>query len=200
MANTEKFNAIEKEAAESRILPTYPAVNGLWVCLVKLANLLPRSAEEHEQVASMLRGFSREQAHLVVSDAAVDALLNMNPPLETVLSADGERLHPIPVARHCARVRQRRVSDPKAALAALFELLQRIRDKREHGFKTPDGPRDQEILTATVSILDRLIQVALVSIKAVTARPSLSVIPENQNPQVSPHEARSSKDNPKVQG
>jgi hypothetical protein len=59
------------------------------------------------------------------------------------------------------RIRDRRATDPKAALAALFEILQRIRHKREHGFKTPEGPRFDDILKAAVSVLDRLLSIAV---------------------------------------
>jgi len=166
----DKTISIAREAADARTLPPYRAVNGLWVCLVKLANLLPRVGEEHEQIASLLRGFSREEACVVVSDEGVDALLNLQPPLETVLADDGERLYPLPAARELGRVRERRTSDPKAALAALFQILQRIRDKREHGFKTPEGSRDDQILNAAASVLNRLIGVAVARAWAAVAR------------------------------
>lgn len=161
MAIDDKITAIAREAADARTLPPYGAVNGLWVCVVKLANLMPRIAEEHEQIASLLRGFSRQEALMIVSDRGVDDLLNLQPPLETVLAEDGEKLYPLPAARQLEHIRRRRASDPKAALMALFEILQRIRDKREHGFKTPEGPRDDHILSAAASVLDRLVAGAL---------------------------------------
>jgi hypothetical protein len=161
MNNSARTMSIASEAADAGALAPYQAVNGLWVCVVKLANLLPRKGEEHEQVASMLRGFTREEARVVVYDSGVCALLDLHPPLETVLADDGERLYPLPVAGELERIRKRRTRDPKAALAALFEILQRIRDKREHGFKTPEGSRDAEILTAATSILDCLVRVGL---------------------------------------
>lgn len=159
--NSARTMSIASEAADACALPPYQAVNGLWVCLVKLANLLPRKGEEHEQVASMLRGFTREEARLVVYEIGVCALLDLHPPLETVLADDGERLSHSRAARELSRIRKLRTTDPKAALAALFEILQRIRDKREHGFKTPEGLRDTEILKAATSILSCLVQLGL---------------------------------------
>src|SRR5437867_2886104 len=118
-----KLDEIDAEARQAGVLPPYQATNGLWVCLVKLANLLPTVGVEHEQVASLLRRLTREQAALVVTDAGVDQLLDIQPPLETILADQRERLHPLPVARELARVRDRRTRDPKTALAALFEVL-----------------------------------------------------------------------------
>jgi len=51
MDNSRVTMSIAAEAADARALAPYRAVNGLWVCLVKLANLLPRHGEEHEQIA-----------------------------------------------------------------------------------------------------------------------------------------------------
>ena len=152
-----KLVEIDAETREAAALAPYQAANGLWVCLVKFANPLPTVGEEHAQVASLLRRFTRQQAALVVTDAGVDRLLGLMPPLETILADERESLHPLPAARALVRVRERRTRDPKAALAALFEILQRIRDKREHGFKTPSGSRDSEILQAASSILGRLL-------------------------------------------
>ena len=97
-------------------------------------------------------------------------MLNLQPPLETVLADDGKRLYQLPAAQELDRIRKRRTSDPKAGLAALFEILQRIRDKREHGFKTPEGPRDDQILKAAASVLDHLIGVAVARVRAAAAR------------------------------
>jgi hypothetical protein len=165
MAIDDKITAIAREAADARMLRPYGAVNGLWVCVVKLANLMPRIAEEHEQIASLLRGFSREEALMIVSDRGVDDLLNLQPPLETVLAENSEKLYPLPAARQLERIRNRRTSDPRAALMALFEILQRIRNKREHGFKTPEGPRDDQILGAAALVLNRLVTMALARVR-----------------------------------
>jgi len=76
--------------------------------------------------------FSREEACAVVSDKGVDLLLDIQPPLETVLSGNGERLYRLPDARELERIREWRGATPRLLWATLFEILQRIRDKREH--------------------------------------------------------------------
>ena len=151
--------AILKEIREAKELQPYRAVNGLWICLVKLANLLPRVGEEHEQIASLLRTLSREDSASIMTSEGIDDLLNLDPPLETVLAFPGERLSATKARKELERIRARRTNDPKAALGALLEVVQRIRDKREHGFKTPEGPRDNQILTATALILNCAVEV-----------------------------------------
>lgn len=166
MIRDPRLRAIAAEAEEATSLTPYRGVNALWVCLVKLANLLPSAGEEHEQVASLLRNLSRDEAVGIVSGEGVDRLLNLEPPLETILGDERERLSPLPAGTEVARIRSRRAHDPKAALAALFEILQRIRDKREHGFKTADGPRDSEILGAAFAVLNEIVLVLMNSMQA----------------------------------
>lgn len=128
MTDERRILSIAREAEDARLLDPYRAVAGLWLCVVKLEHTLPRVAAEHEQIASMLRQLSRDQAHSVVSAASVDILLNLDPPLETILVDEAETLFPLPAARELGRIRDRRWTDPKAALAALLEVLQRIRN------------------------------------------------------------------------
>jgi len=94
--------------------------------------------------------------HRLLHRPSVDALLNLNPPLESLLSAKHERLNAQRTADELATVRERRGNDPKAALRALADVLKRVRNRRAHGFKTPDGPRDAEILQATADILQEI--------------------------------------------
>ncbi len=155
------LDTVDAELRDAAALPPYHAVNALWLCLVKLANLLPNAGAEHEQVASLLRRFTRQQAAKIVTNEAVDQLFQIEPPLETFLAHARERLSSKKAAAELDRIRTNRGTDPKAALQALFEILQRIRDKREHGFKSPNGPRDSLILEAARLILDSLCATAV---------------------------------------
>jgi len=40
-------------------------------------------------------------------------------------------------------------------------VLKRVRNRRAHGFKTPDGPRDRDILEASADILQSLGETAV---------------------------------------
>lgn len=155
------ISTLRDEAAAALTMDPYRAMNALWLVLVKTANRFPRVAQEHEQIASLLRRFSRAEASRVASTKGVDELLALDPPLETILSDSGERLGTEKTRKELARISELRTLDPKAALMATFEILQRIRDKREHGFKSPNGRRDTEILTAGVSILWPMVETCL---------------------------------------
>ena len=50
-----------------------------------------------------------------------------------------------------------RVDKDEPTLEALVDLLYVVRCNRDHGFKTPDRPRDREVLDATVPLLGELV-------------------------------------------
>jgi hypothetical protein len=165
-----RLDSIASEAEASKRLSNYQAVNGLWLCLVKLSNCVPTVGEEHEQMLSVLRKLSRDDATRICHNAGVDELLELKPALETVLADERERLQALQAQRELTRIRERRQRDPKAALTALFEIIQRIRDKREHAFKTPDGPRDGQILGAARKILTEMVLACLQQLKSAERR------------------------------
>jgi hypothetical protein len=91
----------------------------------------------------------------------VEKLLNLNPPLESLLTAPNEKNDAPRTARQLDSVRKDREASPHEALTKLVSVLRRVRNRRMHGFKAPDGPRDIEILTAATDILQKLGAVAL---------------------------------------
>ncbi|MEO8198087.1 MAG: hypothetical protein ABI689_15320 [Thermoanaerobaculia bacterium] len=143
---------VDEEVDAASRLPPYSAVSELWVCLVKFANTLPTVGEEPEQVVALVRRLDRETSRAIVTASPFATLVNLEPPLEKVLAHPRERLHALQVGRELTRMR-RRSTDPKAALSALVSVLNRVRDKKMHGFKTPDGARDLEILEASAILL-----------------------------------------------
>ena len=138
----------------------YEAVDVLWVALVKVANTYEGS-EEHPRMLALVESMPREKIRQVLQLPAVDELLNLDPPLETVLADRHERLYPEATEEAIKTIQSKRDEDPKTALIALGEVLKRIRNKRAHGFKTRKGPRDAEILSATKSILLAFYQAAV---------------------------------------
>jgi hypothetical protein len=50
-----------------------------------------------------------------------------------------------------------KVNEDASSLEALVDLLYVVRCNRYHGFKTPDRPRDREVLDATVPLLRELV-------------------------------------------
>jgi hypothetical protein len=86
--------------------------------------------------------------------------------LESILSATHERLDKDRTARELETVRAKREADPKEALLSLANVLKRVRNRRAHGFKTPDGPHDGEILAASADVLQNLGEIAVSALGA----------------------------------
>jgi hypothetical protein len=149
------LTAIRAELARSRGLPAYEAVDVAWVAVIKAANLLPGNSE-HDRMLALLNRLPEAPLIAVLRSDAVNALLNLDPPLESLLTARHERIDKDRTARELALVRTKRDTEPREALHNLASVLKRVRNRRAHGFKTPAGPRDTEILAATASILQKI--------------------------------------------
>lgn len=147
-----QLEAAQAELRRSYGLSPYEAVDVAWVAVIKLANLFP-GPSEHARLLALVESLPLDRIRVILSHEAVDTLLNIDPPLESVVSTPHERLDLKRTIHQVAVVRNRRDTEPTVALVNLAEILKRIRNRRAHGFKTPDGPRDQEILSAAASLL-----------------------------------------------
>jgi hypothetical protein len=116
-----------------------------WVAIIRVANL-EDAQSEHKRFLALLDRLPAAEIAGLLAAPSVDALLDLDPPLESIRSFVHERLDVQRTADELASVRDNRASEPKVALASLAETLKRIRNRRAHGFKTPDGPRDQVVL------------------------------------------------------
>jgi hypothetical protein len=140
------------ELKRSYGLSDYEAVDVAWVALIKTANLLTGKSER-SRLSALLESLPEDRVRVLLAHEAIDSLLSLDPPLETVLSMPHERLDPARTAKELAALRENRDRNPKLALLNLAEILRRIRNRRAHGFKTPYGLRDQQILGAAAPIL-----------------------------------------------
>jgi hypothetical protein len=131
-------------------------VEVLWVALVKAANRFPGKTE-YRRMTRLVAGVPLESIKELLHHPAVDVLLGLEPPLETVLASSHERLEVQSAAAELTCIRQSRDDDPGAALIALGAILKRIRNKRVHGFKTRQGERDGVILGAARPLLFGLV-------------------------------------------
>lgn len=156
----EQLKGIRAELSRSRRLPAYEGVDVAWVTVVKTANLLTGDSE-HDRMLALLDRLPENCLRLILQRHAVDTLLNLDPPLESLLTAKYERLNAPRTSGELAVVRTKRASDPKVALRSLADVLKRVRNRRAHGFKTPNGPRDKEILEASADILQTLGEAAV---------------------------------------
>lgn len=133
-------------------LNLYEGFDIAWIAVIKIANLLPGSTE-HGRLIEVMSRLPDDTVRSILHHEAINTLFDLEPPLETILTSPHERLNPQRTAQELETIRRCRESDPKLALRNLAELLKRIRNRRAHGFKTPDGPRDTEILSAALTLL-----------------------------------------------
>jgi hypothetical protein len=159
----EQIQGVQAELARSRGLPPYEAIDAAWLALLKATNMLP-GKNEHVRTAALLQRLTPDSIRPVLHSAAVNTLLNLTPPLESLLTAAHEEIDGPHTARQLDVVRSQRQNTPHEALTKLVSVLRRVRNRRMHGFKTPDGPRDEEILTAATDILQQLGAVVLATL------------------------------------
>jgi hypothetical protein len=133
----------------------YDAVGALWDTLLKLANEMA-GKEEFDRMKALLRHLTDTDRAAVLGTPAVLALIDLDPPLETVLANPHERLEADECAREIEFLRNHREDKPDEALFKLGSMIKRIRNKRMHGFKARGRPRDAEILGAARTILSLL--------------------------------------------
>jgi hypothetical protein len=164
LSTAKQLEGAKAELARSYDLSPYEAIDAAWLALLKTANLCPGD-DEIERMAALLQRMPLDGIRPILLCAAVDALLNLSPPLESLLTAPHEEIEADRTARQFDVVRAKRETAPHEALTKLVSVLRRVRNRRMHGFKTPDAPRDQEILTAATSILQQLGGVGLEAIK-----------------------------------
>lgn len=110
---------------------------------------------------NLVNGLPEAKLVAILHSPSANALLDLDPPLETILSDPHERLQPNETAEAIRRVRGARDNDPHAAMLSFGGILKTIRNKREHGFKSSKGQRDVQILKAARGVLAELCNVAL---------------------------------------
>jgi hypothetical protein len=160
LGEADQVRTAARDLERSSSLSDYEAVDVVWVAIIRIANL-EDAQNEHRRLLALLNRLPGAEIVDLLASPSVDALLDLDPPLESIRAFVHERLDMQRTADELSIVRTKRASDPKAALASLAETLKRIRNRRAHGFKTPDGPRDQEILGATAGILRRVCALAI---------------------------------------
>jgi len=146
---------IREDVERAKKLSAYEAVDVLWVALIKAANLCD-GQNELARLTNLVAKFDARALSTILESPAVDQLLALDPPLETVLHDRYECLQPIETMQAINAIRKNRKLAPHEAVLRLGSILKRIRNKRAHGFKSSEGPRDQEILSAARSILANL--------------------------------------------
>ncbi len=146
------IDQIRRELAAASNLDDYAGFGQVYVCIVKLALAEP-DPEEFARIKTLAGRLSDPQVSRILQLPQVDDLLDIKPPLETILCHKNEELRSIETAEAIEILRSSRNSKPRKALRSLLFLLKNIRNKVKHGFKSPEGPRDREILSAARPIV-----------------------------------------------
>ncbi len=107
----------EKEQILSNVISTqslndYDAVDALWKSLTRVVNLISGTSEIDCQGPRTLSGkFSEEEMNRLLRDRSVDALIFLDPPLETLLADPEEKPDENSSMRIVAKLRSSRDSD-----------------------------------------------------------------------------------------
>ncbi len=144
---------IQSDIESSLPLPGNEAVDILWKALTKAADLMKNTDESKRncQIASNLEGkLSEEEIKRLLKHVSIDALVFLDPPLETILvDPEGTSVEDSTM-RAIGKLRSSRNSDPEEAFINLLVVLEKI---HAHGFKTESESYNKEILSLTRKIL-----------------------------------------------
>jgi len=151
---------IRAEIKKTKSLSDDEAIAVLWDVLTKIATLRDERKEE-QSVPKLLDAIHEEDVRPIMKLGAIETLIYLDPPLETILAGPQEGPGPGIIEKAVGMVRSSRQSDPRAALRSLGEVLGCIMNKREEGFQTPAGPRASEIISSARVLLAVLCESAL---------------------------------------
>lgn len=155
-------NSVRDELEAASRLGPYAGFELAYVCLIKLSlselderdfNSLSPVKRESRRLFKMVARLPEERMREILELPQVDGLLSINPPLGTYRSHEKEEIYESDARRGLKRIRLNRTSDPREALGSLMYLLKMIRNKREHGFKSPNVARDQAILAPAYALV-----------------------------------------------
>src|SRR5688572_2019048 len=91
MTIAHRINEFEKEFGQTKTLNAYNRFTQLWHLLLKISMDEP-SKEEFKRVMSFISQLSKGSIFRVLANPGIDQLINLDPPLETILAHQHERL------------------------------------------------------------------------------------------------------------
>lgn len=121
-----------------------------------------KGPDEHSKIRLLLSWLDGHELERILALSEVSALIQLKPPLETLISwKRGESSKKEEIKNSLKRLRDRKNETPDRLTAALINVLSTIRNKRYHGFKSPESPRDNEILGNGAVILKKTLELLL---------------------------------------
>lgn len=151
---------IRAEIKKAKALSDAEAVAVLWAALTRIADSMD-GTDEGKRVLALIDAIHEEDVRPILNLHAVETLIYLDPPLETILAGPQEGPGPGIIEKAIGMVRSSRGSDPRAALRSLGEVLGCIRDNKAEGFQPSAGPMASEILSSARAILAALCESAL---------------------------------------
>jgi len=153
--NKQSLDAVIRDLNNTFYLSPYDGFQVAWDAIIKMANLIPKD-KEPDRMVTLLKIIPEEKVKALLSDSAVDEILNIRPLLATLLSNQHKRINDDNTSHELAEFIRLRTIDPGAALIILTAVLKRIRDHRVHGFETKEGSRDEVIFRSSLRLLYKL--------------------------------------------
>lgn len=136
----------------------YVAVDILWIGLAQAA-MGQDAGEERQRRQALVRQLPVAAARRITHLPDVDSLLDLDPPLDTILRHREHSSGGLPM--WVESVRNNRDEDPVLAAEHLLKILANIRNRRAHGFKSIRGPRDEAVLGSARHLLEAYLRETL---------------------------------------
>jgi len=153
--NKESLDTIIRDLNNTFYLSPYDGFQVAWDTILKMATHFPQN-KELDRMVSLLKILPEEKVEEILSDSAVDELLNVRPRLKTLLSSKHESTNDDRISHEMKELVRLRIIDPRAAINILIAVLKRIRDHRVHGFESQEGSQDEVIFRTSLRLLYKL--------------------------------------------
>jgi hypothetical protein len=153
--NKESLDAIIRDLNNTFYMSPYDGYQVAWDAIIKMANHFQQN-KKLDRMVSFLKIIPEEKVKDILSDSAVDELLNIRPLLKTLLSSQHDTINDHRISQELKELVRLRTIDPRAALMILVAVLKRIRDHKVHGFETQEGSRDEVIYRSSLRLLYKL--------------------------------------------
>jgi hypothetical protein len=151
----ETLDTIIRDLNNTFYLSPHEGFQVAWDAIIKMANHFQHN-KRLDGMVSLLNIIPEKMVREILSDSAVDELLNVRPLLETLLSSKDKSINDDQISHELKELVRLRPIDPRGALNNLIVILKRIGDHRVHGFETQEGSRDEVIFRSSLRLLYKL--------------------------------------------
>ena len=163
MISSKTIEELRKRVARVTLTDPYSDFDQLFSAMVFMSTHF-EGVDEYRKLITLLSKLENQELKKILGMQELSNLVNLKPPLETMISRDrDERSKADEVKRSLRRLRYSDNESHAVIVAALINVLATIRNKRYHGFKTPDSPRDNEVLGNSAAIIKSIMEMLLIN-------------------------------------